>query len=167
MFRRALGLCREVGNVHEEAIVRMHLASALRDSGDVAGARDEVSRSIELTRLTGDRYIEAVAHWILAEVEDTAGDLTGAADARRQELAILESLGGNPQNQAMAHAHLAHLAARNGDGATAEAEAEAARSLAAHGGLGYLPGLVERAVNATDWFRVSHRHVEHGDPEGL
>ena len=166
VFRRALGLCREVGNVHEEAIVRMHLASALRDTGDVTGARDEVERSIELTRLTGDRYIEAVAHWILAEVEDTAGEETRAAEARRLELGILESMGGNPQNQAMAHAHLAHLAARAGDPRAASTAAETARSIAAHAGLDYLPALVERAITADDWFKVSHRHREDPEAEG-
>jgi len=167
VFRRALGLCREAGNVHEEAIVRMHLASALRDGGDLIAARDEVGKTIELTRLTGDRYIDSVAHWILAEVEDSAGDRELAAAARRTEIEILVSIGGNPQNQAMAHAHLAHLAARDGDGDTAAAEAEAARSLAAHAGLDYLPGLVERAITATDWFRVAHRHVEDGDHDVL
>jgi hypothetical protein len=83
------------------------------------------------------------------------------------EIEILVSIGGNPQNQAMAHAHLAHLAARDGDGDTSAAEAEAARSLAAHAGLDYLPGLVERAITATDWFRVAHRHVDDGDHDVL
>lgn len=160
VFQRALALCQETGNLHDEAIVRMHLASALRDIDDVAGARPQVERAIELTRMTGDRYIEAVSHWILAEVEHTDGRLDAAATARRSELRILEALGGNPQNQAMAHAHLAHLAARAGDDGTAAAEAETARSIAAHAGLDYLPALVERAIVAVDWFRVSHRHAD-------
>lgn len=165
VFRRALALSAEAADVHEEAIIRMHLASALRDAGDVAAGRDEVERSITLTRMTGDRYIEAVANWILAEVEDTAGRLDEAAAARRSELGILQASGGNPQNQAMAHAHLAHIAARASDQQGAAVEAETARALAAHAGLDYLPALVERALNASDWFRVSHRHAE-GDDTG-
>jgi tetratricopeptide (TPR) repeat protein len=165
VFRRALILCRETANVHEESIVRMHLATALRDAGDATGALPEVSRAIELTRMTGDRYIEAVSHWILAEVEDTLGNLDGAARARRAELEILGSIGGNPQNQAMAHAHLAHLAKRAGDASTARVEADAARGMAAHAGLDYLPALVERAIGAANWFLVSHRHADEDGEE--
>ncbi len=164
VFRRALTLCAETANLHEEAIVRMHLATALRDAGDAPAGRAQVARAIELTRLTGDRYIEAVSHWILAEIEDTAGRLEAAASARTAELSILEAIGGNPQNQAMAHAHLAHLASRMGARETSRAEAEAARAVAAHAGLEYLPGLVERAITAEDWFKVAHRH--HEDAEG-
>jgi DNA-binding SARP family transcriptional activator/tetratricopeptide (TPR) repeat protein len=160
VFERALGLTVESANVHEEAMVRMHLASALRTTGDLEAARSNLERSLFLCRLTGDRYIEAVTTWILAEVEDTGGRYAEAIGLRRAELEILGSIGGNPQNQAMAHAHVAHLARRLGDAALAETEAEAARAVAAHAGVEHLPALIERALTALDWATVSHRHYE-------
>lgn len=160
VFQRALGLSIEGANAHEEAMIRMHLASALRDTGDLEGARSQLERSLFLCHLTGDRYIEAVTTWILAEVEDTAGRYEEAIGLRRAELELLGTAGGNPQNQAMAHAHIAHLADRLGDSVLAAGEADAARAAAAHSGIDHLPGLIERALGAADWATVSHRHHE-------
>lgn len=139
-------------------MVRMHLAGALRQIGDFEGARDQLGRSLTICGLTGDRYIEAVSMWGLAEVEDSAGRLEEAVRLRRQELTVLHEIGGNPQNQALAHAHISHLAARLGDAGLESAEADAARRTAAHAGLDHLPGLVERALRAVDFSVVSHLH---------
>ena len=160
VFERALAAAIDGGSAHEEAMVRMHLAGALREIEDLDGARQQLGRSLTICGLTGDRYIEAVSLWGLAEVEDAAGQLEDAVDLRRRELAVLHGLGGNPQNQALAHAHIAHLAARLGDTGMATAEAMAARAAAAHAGLDYLPDLVERAISARDFFAVAHRHQD-------
>jgi DNA-binding SARP family transcriptional activator/tetratricopeptide (TPR) repeat protein len=160
VFDRALGLAIEAADAHEEAMIRMHLAGALRDTGDLEAARTQLGRSLFLCHLTGDRYIEAVTTWILAEVEDTAGRYEEAIGLRRAELELLGTAGGNPQNQAMAHAHIAHLADRLGDPILAASEADAARAAAEHSGIDHLPGLIERALGATDWATVSHRHHE-------
>jgi tetratricopeptide (TPR) repeat protein len=162
VFQRALTASIEARSAHEESMVRMHLAGALRQIGDLDGARQQLERSLTICGLTGDRYIEAVSMWGLAEVEDSAGRLDEAIRLRRQELSVLHELGGNPQNQALAHAHIAHLAARLGDTELESTEAEAARSTAAHAGLEHLPGLVEQALRAADFSVVSHLHRDVG-----
>ncbi|MEO8274421.1 MAG: AAA family ATPase, partial [Chloroflexota bacterium] len=160
VFERALAAAIESGSAHEEAMVRMHLAGALREVAEIAGAREQLERSLTICGLTGDRYIEAVSLWVLAEVEDAAGRLGEAIELRRRELSVLHGLGGNPQNQALAHAHIAHLAARLGDAALHASAAQEARTVAGHAGLDYLPALVDRAIGATDFSAVAHRHQE-------
>ena len=108
----------------------MHLAGCLRSLGELDRAVAELDRSIELTQFSGDRYIEAVAEWTAAGVEQARGRFAEAIAARRRELAILSDIGGNPQNQAMAHAHIAYLARRLGDEALAAAEEMSARNIA-------------------------------------
>ena len=146
VFERAFSLALQAADAHEEAMVRMHFAGALRELGDLEAARDHLVRALATCRLTGDRYIEAVSLWVLAEVEDSAGRLDEAIECRRRELEILRGIGGNPQNEALARAHISHLAARAGDDAMAAAEAQLARDRAAHAGLDHLPALVERGL---------------------
>ena len=156
VFERALRLAIEAGAAHEEAMVRMHYAGGLLLVGDLEPARIHLRRGLEICTLTGDRYIEAVTTWILAEVEDRGGNLAEAIRLRELELRILEPIG-NPQNQAMAHAHIAHLAQRAGDPERARSAAAEARRLALHAGIAGLPEAVERAIAAPDWYAASHR----------
>lgn len=156
VFQRALRLAIESGDAHEEAMVRMHYAGGLLLVGDLDPAREQLRRGLEICTLTGDRYIEAVTTWIFAEVEDRAGNLAEATRLRELELQILAPIG-NPQNQAMAHAHLAHLAERAGDSGRARAAAVEARRIAAHSGIARLSEAVERAIASPDWYAASHR----------
>ncbi|HUQ44732.1 MAG TPA: AAA family ATPase [Candidatus Limnocylindria bacterium] len=158
VFERALRLAVESGVAHEEAMVRMHFAGGLLLVGEMDRARVELDRALGICALTGDRYIEAVTTWILAEVEDRAGNTAEAIRLREVELAIL-ALIGNPQNQAMAHAHVAHLSRRLGNDTRAEAAAQEARRIAANAGIARLAEAVDRALAAPDWFSASHRTV--------
>jgi tetratricopeptide (TPR) repeat protein len=156
VFERALRLAVESGMAHEEAMVRMYYAGGLLLVGSLDPARAELARALNICALTGDRYIEAVTTWILAEVEDQAGNVPEAIRLREAELAILKSIG-NPQNQAMAHAHIAHLSRRLGDGGRSDAAAAEARRIAANAGIARLSEAVDRALAAADWYSASHR----------
>ena len=154
ILERALRLAIEAQDTHLEATIRMHLAGGYRGLGQLDRAFEEIDEALRLTRANGDRYIEAVTLWIAAEAEDARGGLAAAIDYRRQELAVLAATGGHPQNEAMAHAHVAHLARRMGDTSTSDVETTAARGVAAASGLDRLASTVERALAATDWFRA-------------
>jgi tetratricopeptide (TPR) repeat protein len=147
ILERALQLSIEVADSRLEATIRMHLAGCLRRLGLVDRASSELERAIQLTRFSGDRYIEAVSEWNAAVVDQSRGQFRDAVAHRRRELEILAEIGGNPQNEAMAHAHLAHLSRRLGDDGTANAEAVAARDLGRHAGI---EGLGERVAVALE-----------------
>jgi DNA-binding SARP family transcriptional activator len=152
VLERALRLAIECGDARLAATVRMHLAGAFRGIGRFEAATEEIDRALATCVMTGDRYIEAVSVWIAAEIAHARGDLVAARDLRRRELLLLDVHGGNEHNQAMAHAHLAFLARQLGDLETAELEAELARSIAAHSGLGHLKPRIELALASPGWF---------------
>ena len=99
----------------------------------------------------GDRYLELVAAWAAAEMEDALGNYAAAKEMRRRELALLASIGGNPHNEALSHAHLAHLARLTGDDAAAEAEAAEARRLAAASPHAGYAARIEEALIVERW----------------
>jgi hypothetical protein len=70
---------------------------------------------------------------------------------RRRELALLASFGGNPHNEALSHAHLAHLARLTGDGASDESEAAEARRLAAASPHTGYAARIEEALIVERW----------------
>ena len=136
-LERSLIIALELGDLKSE-FVRMHLGTTLTRAGQPLRARPHLERSLEIAHQMGDRYLESVAAWAAAEMEDALGSYAAAKEMRRRELALLLSIGGNPHNEALSHAHLAHLARLTGDGAAAAAEAAEARRLAAaspHAGL--------------------------------
>jgi hypothetical protein len=98
--------------------------------------------------------VESVASWLSARTLDALGDLPGAAELRRRELALLESLGGNPHNEALAHAHLACLGSLGVAGIDVAGEASAARRLASSSADPGYPARIERALSARDWSEV-------------
>jgi len=165
-FEQALRLAQEAQNANEESTIRMHLAGALRELGELDAARAECEAAIALCRMTGDRYIEAVTLWIQAEVEHAAGRLEIAIELRRAELELLHGIGGNPMNEAMAHAHLVHLLrAIGGDGRADDADRhrERALNIARHGGLDRLTGRVARALEAESWFDAGPHRSDGND----
>jgi DNA-binding SARP family transcriptional activator len=149
---RALRLATEIGDARLAATVRMHLAGAFRGIGRFDAATEQIEQALATCAMTGDRYIEAVSVWIAADIAHARGDLEAARALRRRELELLDGIGGNEHNQAMAHAHLAFLARNLGDPETAEVEAELARSIARHSGLAHLPARIELALSSPGWF---------------
>ncbi len=149
-LEQALAIALELGDVRGET-VRCHLGTALTRSGHPGRARPHLERALEICHQMGDRYLESIAAWMTAENEDALGNLDAARSMRRRELGLLESIGGNPHNQALAHAHLAHLARRAGDAATAAIEASRARELAARDPDPGYPGRVEQFLSAARW----------------
>jgi tetratricopeptide (TPR) repeat protein len=152
IFERSLRLATEIGDMRLAATVRMHLAGAFRVLGRYDAAAEQIDAALATCAMTGDRYIEAVTVWIAADLAQARGDLEAAVELRRRELRLLDGLGGNEHNQAIAHAHLSHLARRMGDAETAASEAELARAIARHAGLGHLPARVELALASEGWF---------------
>jgi tetratricopeptide (TPR) repeat protein len=147
----SLALALDVPDPEWEARVRVHVGTAHVRGGEAARGRPHFDRARELARLIGHRYSEAVVEWSAAEMEHRLGDHGRAADHRRREIALLEAIGGNPHNEAMAHAHLAHLSRIAGDADAERGEAAAARRLAR---LSPEPGYgdrVERALAVDDW----------------
>ncbi|MEW5991998.1 MAG: AAA family ATPase [Chloroflexota bacterium] len=164
-FEQALRLSHEAHNANEESTIRMHLAGALREVGELDLARHECETAIAICRMTGDRYIEAVTKWILAEVEHSAGHLERAIELRLEELDLLQAIGGNPMNEAMAHAHLAHLLRALGDTRQDDAEEHRRRAvdIARHGGIGRLAARVERALAVEEWFDAGPHRSDGND----
>ncbi len=132
-------------------IVRTHLGTALVRSGSPARARLHLERALEIAHQMGDRYLESVSAWAAAEMEDALGSYEGARAMRARELVLLASIGGNPHNQALSHAHLAHLARLTGDDAAAAAEAAEARRLAAASPHAGYAARIEEALDVERW----------------
>jgi hypothetical protein len=84
-------------------------------------------------------------------MEDALDDAESARAMRRRELALLESLGGNPHHEALARAHLAQLARRSGDRALAGREAARARALARRSTVPGHATRIEAALAAERW----------------
>ena len=129
----------------------MHLGTTLARAGHPGRARPHLERSLEIAHQMGDRYLESVAAWAAAEMEDALGNYAAAKEMRGRELALLASIGGNPHNEALAHAHLAHLARLTGDAAAAEAEATEARRLAVASPHAGYAARIEEALIVERW----------------
>ncbi len=153
-LERSLRLAWELGDARGEMLAEIHLTSAFTKSGRAALARLHVDRAVELARLIGDHYAEAVATWAAADLADLAGDLPAAAALRREEIRLLGLIGGNPHNEALAHAHLASLARRAGDEATFRAESAVAMELAARSDDPDYLGRIRIALEATEWWSL-------------
>lgn len=152
ILERALHMASELGLTGERATFEMHLAGSLHQVGRYDEAMTAIDRALVLCRLSGDRYIESVTEWIAAEIEESRDHFAEAIGHRRRELEIFGDIGGNPRHEALAHAHIAHLAGRLGDGSLAKAEAAAARFGARHSGIDGLEARVEWALATPDWF---------------
>jgi DNA-binding SARP family transcriptional activator/tetratricopeptide (TPR) repeat protein len=152
VVERAMAMARELGRTGELATYEMHFAGSLRHLGRLDEAVAALDRARVLSRQAGEDYIAAVTEWVSAEVRQTRGELRAAIDHRRRELEIFARIGGNPRHEALAHAHIAHLAVKLGDTRMASFEADAARALARHSGTPDLGSRVEWALGADDWF---------------
>jgi DNA-binding SARP family transcriptional activator/tetratricopeptide (TPR) repeat protein len=150
-LERSLALALSLHDSHGELHARIHLVGSLTRAGMPARARPHAEQAMELARMTGDRYLASVAAWKAAEMEDALGNGLAAMRLRRQELHLLDAIGGNPHNAALAHAHLAVLARKAGRGSVAAREARAARRHAARSEeLGY-DRRIEQALATADW----------------
>lgn len=152
ILERAIRMSVELGRPGERGTYEMHLATALRRMGRLDEAMGALDRAVGLCELSGERYIESVSEWIAAEVEQSRGRDAAAIERRRRELAILAAIGGNARHEALAHAHIAHLARRTGDEDLARSEAAAARLTAAHAALPGLEAHVAWSLETEDWF---------------
>ncbi|HLX34056.1 MAG TPA: AAA family ATPase [Candidatus Limnocylindrales bacterium] len=152
ILERAIHMAVELGRTGERAAYEMHLGGAFRDIGRTDDAVAALDRARGLARLTGELYIESVVEWMSAEAEETRGDPRAAIAHRRRELEIFTGIGGNPRHEALAHAHIAHLARRLGDDQLARTEAELARVGARHSGIDGLEARIEWALSTEDWF---------------
>jgi tetratricopeptide (TPR) repeat protein len=151
---RSLALARELTDSDGELFAQVHLAAALTRSGHPVRARSHADRSLELAALKGDRYSEAVAAWGAAEMQEVLGDRAAAVAYRHRELSLLAAIGGNPHNEALAHAHLAHLARREGDPTGFAREAETALALARSSDDTDYPARIQAALEAESWSRL-------------
>ena len=153
-LERSLMLARALDDSRGEMYAHLHLASALSRSGHPARSRPHSARALELASLTGDRYVEAVGSWTAAEIEEMLGDHAAATAFRQRELRLLASIGGNPHNEALAHAHLAHLARLGGDEAGFTREADTALALAGRSDDPGYPARIRDALAADAWSRA-------------
>ena len=79
------------------------------------------------------------------------GNYEAALAMRLRELGLLASIGGNTHNEALSHAHLAHLAHLMGDAEAATCEATTARQLAATSPDGGYAARIEEALSVERW----------------
>ena len=149
-LERSLAIALELRDLKGEA-TRTHLGTALTRSGHPGRARPHLERALEITHQMGDRYLESVTAWAMAEMEDALGNYAAAKEMRVRELSLLASIGGNPHNEALSHAHLAHLARLTGDAAAADAEAAEARRLAAASPHAGYAARIEEALAVERW----------------
>jgi DNA-binding SARP family transcriptional activator/tetratricopeptide (TPR) repeat protein len=156
LLERALAIAIAIDDSQGEIPVRMHIVSTLTRMGVPARARPHLERAMELARLVGNRYDQAVASWVAADMACALGDREAAIGHRRQELECLEAIGGNPHNEALAHAHIAHLARLNGDTAMAETEGAAARRHALRSPDPGYPARIEVALAIESWSEFEH-----------
>jgi DNA-binding SARP family transcriptional activator len=152
ILERALHMATELGRTGERAAFEIHLAGSLHAIGRLEEAAAALDRARSLCRLTGERYVESVTEWISAEVEQSRGHDAEAILHRRRELEIFGQIGGNARHEALAHAHIAHLARRLGDRDLERTETESARVGARHSGIDGLKARVEWALTTDDWF---------------
>jgi len=152
VLERAIRMAVELGRTGERAAFELHLGGALLGVGRPDDAVAALDRARGLSQLTGERYIESVVEWNTAEVEQARGDYPAAIRHRRRELEIFAQIGGNPRNEAMAHAHIAQLAHRLADAGLERSETEAARVLARHSGIEGLDARIEEVLATPDWF---------------
>jgi tetratricopeptide (TPR) repeat protein len=148
---RSLSLALEQRDSRGELWARIHLCGSLTQAGRPARARPHAERSLELALMMGDRYVESVAAWKAAEMMDALGDVAAAIGLRRRELALLSGIGGNAHNEALAHAHLAVLLARDGSRSEAAVEARLAHELSTRSEEAGYPERIERALRIQDW----------------
>ncbi len=153
-LERSLALALELHVARLEIGSRAHLGRALNQAGRANEARAHAQRALELAEQMGDWYLAGVSSWLAAEVEDALGDYDGAVRLRRKELALLARIGGNPHNEALAHAHLAHLARLTGDATTEIDEVDMARKLAAADPDAGYAGRIEEALGVERWSDV-------------
>ena len=149
-LEQSLAVALELGDARGE-VVRIHLGAALTRMGRAAEARPHLARALELTHQMGEWYLEAVGAWAAAEMEDALGDPVAARAMRERELDLLARIGGNAHNEALAHAHLSHLARRAGDGEKAAHEAELARRLASADPEPGYAARIEAALHVERW----------------
>ena len=152
-LRRAIAIALE----HPEFpmhYVHAHLGALLTRVGRPADGRPQFARALEMSEQRGEWYEEAVSAWLAAETEDALGNLEGARQLRSRELGLLARVGGNPHHEALAHAHLAHLARLLLEPETERCEAARARELAASDPDPEYRGRIEAALSVADWSEV-------------
>jgi len=148
---RSLSLALDEHDSRGELWARIHLCGSLTQAGRPGRARPHAERSLQLALMMGDRYVESVAAWKAAEMVDALGDVAAAITLRRRELALLRGIGGNAHNEALAHAHLAVLLARDGSRSDAAVEARLARELSVRSEDAGYTERIERALGREDW----------------
>ncbi len=154
LLQRALAIALDLRDARMEVFHRTHLGLLLTRAGRPAEARPHFDRSFELAEQMGDWYLESVCAWLAAEMEEALGNMEAARQMRLREIALLARIGGNPHNEAFAHAHLAHLARLLRDPETELREAERARELAASDPEPGYAARIERALSVASWNEI-------------
>ena len=149
-LERSLSIALDLGDARAE-LARLHLGMTLTRSGQPHRARPHLVRALDLAHQMGDRYREAVCAWGMAEAEDALGNLEAARAMREREIRLLQDAGGNAHNEALAQAHLSHIARLQGDDARADAHAAAARTLAARDADRGYGARIEEALHVASW----------------
>jgi tetratricopeptide (TPR) repeat protein len=155
LLEQALALARDLRDPGFETTCRLRLARSLAGDGQLALAREQADRALELSRLSADRYDEATACAEAADVEDKAGRPDAAAALRHEQLRLLAAIGGNVHDQAWAHVHLALIERERGDLESAAWDAASARRLAAASTVAADAARVEQALHARPWAEAS------------
>lgn len=121
VFREAVALHGEHGNVLDEAAARMNLANAWRDLDDLDEAEREYRASLAASRAASDRRSEAFVLVNLGSLHLVRGSSNEGRALLAQALSVAESVG---QVVAARWAHLEHARASAALGEPDAAEAE-------------------------------------------
>jgi DNA-binding SARP family transcriptional activator/tetratricopeptide (TPR) repeat protein len=156
-LQTALEIAERLRDAAWEARVRTHLAFRCVAAGVPAQARPHVERGRALARMMGDLYTETVVLWSAAEMELALGNAAAAQDCLAAQVALLKALGGNPRQEAIAHALWTHVAHALDDGAAAAREEGLARqaSVAASRGDAEFGRRIESYLAAPAWVPMS------------
>jgi len=132
-YQEAETAFRKIGRLSGEAVALNNHAYVLRDTGDLAGARDLFAQSLKISRLTGDLERQALALNGVAIVLKRMGNLGGAATAYSDAIEIATRLSDDGKRAT----HLNNLAIVFQDqGRLAEARSKLNEALRLFRGLG-------------------------------
>lgn len=102
-FAQSLAIDRETGDRVGEGTLRLNLAAAYEQVGDLAAAAESAELAVTLLQETSEHQAEAIAHENLAMVRRQQGRFDDALDAIERSLRISRTIGAHREEASALH----------------------------------------------------------------